>query len=1060
MALVNPGLGESLLDCVSAVETKESDAGDDTVAGRAEKRALSGHIVLLASFLDRGDGTNALDYDDAQRSDAENYYKRLTVGMAARLLERLEGEPERTWPEVGELAQILSDLTTTEDTSWRREIVPLGQDTGVTVELRQTVAGSASFDTPGGTVTAHVYQARSPDVALNGVDVYLLEMLPEEGDEEPTERYAVMVDDPWWGRRIQPASFTEAPLTEHVTMGYRLRGRILSDGTPVADANVSLELVLDTAEDGIVIAWDSLEYNELIWDAELSTYVEGAQVFAPIRTDADGRWEFIAPKGHGALYQRAGDRRDDTPQSGAGRLPRMLSEVRCAYLGRKVPVYEGVEAVLDILSGTLEVSGEPDATIRVGTLDDPGAEYTIPPEGTVTITGLPQAEHSVVAYKVTAWGTWDQSYGCARQTAEVQRGETTSVSMGPLEHYTDPDMICGRVYQRPGVPAEGIDIVVIDTELYEIVGTIATTGPDGYWEATVPPEGLGGQPSIHDQEWGSMPVLGTPYSDVVLGARAYAAPYEQYKPEAWRRPLRGHKNFQWCPRSVVVRECDSGETYDTKELDYGGWITTGTLPKFKYVPDIMDLVEGGAQPHQYDVVVDGEVKDPSFELRGQPFDDSGSGAGEYRAAGYYPEQKLLLGGKVHGNTLVGDEERVRGNLPEAARVGLEFGEHARFVEARMRGGVVTRAGMADLVCPYCGGPARRGPSGDYLHGFCMQCADAFGRADAMDCRGYFETPTMAAQAEPGYGMRLVRLSEREGSWSRRVRYHWRPDLYDETEDFVTQSGPGQPTNAPRWVAKHVDEVNDGLGFGKFDGDQQEPFVPGHNVAFFEGLPEIDRELGVTALKLVFPDGHVSPLTYTVEIDCVRADSVIETWTVTVPAGTAGPDQDDEFGDAIPVVARPKLVAESVSSPYRNVGLYRAVADVRLVEPQSAPGCRFTIVNDVPWLAAADGVPVETERATPVAIQMARMWGNPHLMDDAVGQLFLFFAAGGDIYMRRRAGLPGEWTAARRITEGGDADEPWAGKDATGTMVLVCSRGGGRVSVLRSIDDGETWEEVE
>ncbi|MGC9319797.1 MAG: hypothetical protein ACP5KN_17320, partial [Armatimonadota bacterium] len=185
MALVNPGLGDGLLDCVSAIVAKESDAGGDTASGRAEKQVLSRHTMLLGSFLERGDGTNALDYDDAQRSDAENYYKRLTVGMTARLLERLESAPERTWPEVGELAQILSDLTTTEDTSWRREIVRLGQEPGVTVELRQTIGGSASFNTPGGTVTAQVYEARSPDVALNEVDVYLLEMLPDEDEEEP-----------------------------------------------------------------------------------------------------------------------------------------------------------------------------------------------------------------------------------------------------------------------------------------------------------------------------------------------------------------------------------------------------------------------------------------------------------------------------------------------------------------------------------------------------------------------------------------------------------------------------------------------------------------------------------------------------------------------------------------------------------------------------------------------------------------------------------------------------------------------------------------------------------
>ena len=265
--------------------------------------------------------------------------------------------------------------------------------------------------------------------------------------------------------------------------------------------------------------------------------------------------------------------------------------------------------------------------------------------------------------------------------------------------------------------------------------------------------------------------------------------------------------------------------------------------------------------------------------------------------------------------------------------------------------------------------------------------------------------------------------------------------------------------APRWVARHVDEFGDGLGFGRFDGDLGEPWVPGHDVAYFGALSETGRELGLTALKLRFPYGHVAPLTYTVEIDCVRVDDEVETHTVTVPAGTAGPDASDEFGDVIPVVDRGKLNAEGVGRPYREVGLYVAVADVRLVAPGSAPGCRFTIVNDTPWLASADGTPVVAEAATPVAVQLGGAWGSPHLLDDAVGQVLLFYVDEGEIMMRRRAGLPGEWTEARRITDYGDAEEPWAGKDARGQITLVCSRAGGQVQVLRSPDDGRSWEEV-
>jgi hypothetical protein len=196
----------------------------------------------------------------------------------------------------------------------------------------------------------------------------------------------------------------------------------------------------------------------------------------------------------------------------------------------------------------------------------------------------------------------------------------------------------------------------------------------------------------------------------------------------------------------------------------------------------------------------------------------------------------------------------------------------------------------------------------------------------------------------------------------------------------------------------------------------------------------------------------------VEVDCLRADGQTETRTVLVEAGTSGPEAGDEFGDAVPIVSVDKLQAETVGHPWREVGLYRGVADVRLGDPGSAPGCEFAIVNDTPWLATAEGVPVLSESATPVAVQIAGEWGSPHLLDDAVGQVFLFYTRGGEVYMRRRAGLRGEWTDERQITEGGDASEPWAGKNDRGELVMVCGREGGRLAVMRSVDDGRTWTE--
>lgn len=1059
MALVNPGLAKELADATAAVQRQEWAAKDNTVEGATSKQVCCDQVLVRTAYLQRADGTNALDYDEDSRTPSEQFYKREIVQLLNCLVGRLRAEPMRTGTEVEKLEEILQRLRTTEDLSWEPEIIQLGQRTGITVARARTEQGVAELETPGGTMVARVLKAASPDVTLDGAWVYLVEELPASGESRPTGRYALMVDDSYWGRRIQPAEFVEPPQSETIQIGYRLRGRVLENGQPVAEANVSLQLTLQTAEHGTVTAWDSLEFNELVYDAELETYVAGARVLAPIMTGVDGRWEFIAPRGHGAYYQRQSDRRDDTEETAERQLARYVERVEFAYRGRMMEVQEGTEAVLNVLSGTLEINAEPGTSLLVGTLDNPGQSYTVGSNGVVSIGGLPQAEHTIVAFRLTPWGEWDPSYGCARVIASVRRGETTTVTMPEMEHYSDPDVICGRVYLRPGVPAEGIEIVAVDLESCEIVGVIAVTDETGFWSATIPPEGLGGEPAIHDPVWGSVPVLGVPYSDVVLGARAYAAHYEMYQPETWRKPERGHANFRFCSGSVTVRTPE-GREVATEATDYGGWVTTEVLPKHRYIEDIEEFVQTGAQAHRYDLLVDGEVAIAQFELRSQPFDGQDTPEGRLRAAGYYPEAKLLLGGKIHGNVLKGDTQRVKDNLPEAVRVGLEFGSHEPYIEIRSVGGDgQVWSCLSDLVCPYCGGPAHRDPDGEYLRGYCVQCAEVFQRADAMDCRGYFETPTLACGAARAYELWLGQANEGTGCWARPVSYHWRPDLYEESDYFLSQTGPGQPTNAPRWVARHVNEVGEGVGFGQFDGDRSPSFVAGPRLEEYQELPEIEHELLASQLKLVFPPGYVTPMSYTVEIDCRRVDDEVETVRVLVPEGARGPDESDAFGDVIRVVETAKLMAEQQGAPYAGSGLYVGVDDIRLVAPESAPGCRFTVVNDVPVLCGTGGVPVKSNQATPVALQIVGMWGNPHVLDDAAGQLMMFWADRGDIYMSKRTGLRGRWSAPRRITERGDADEPWAEKDDTGQVVVVCNRGMKGAQVLRSRDDGDHWEEV-
>ena len=1067
MGLVHPGLGERLEGLVGDVRALEAGAGDQPSAVAALKAVIGWSVLMVVSLLSRDDGTNALDWEESDRTADEEWGKRRVVTGLSQLLRLMRQAPVRTWPEVTELEDALGALQAGEDAGWEPEIVRLGEQSGITVERVRTSGGMAAFQTAGGSVGATVYKALTPEVVLEGVDVYLVQRIGD--DSNLLDEYAVMVDDPYWGRKIAPGAFAAAPLDEILVMGWRVKGRVLQDGVPVEGAKVSLEGLCEAEGIGAATFWDSLEYNELIWSDTLETYVEGALVYAPIMTGTDGRWEFICPGGYGAIYQREPSPPAPLPETADGlrgevstTSPRRLVKLSAVYRGRKVELSEEAEAVIDVLSGKLVVSGEPGCWVRVATLDEAGEVYLIQEDGTAVAEGLPSGEHNVVQYRLSGWGEWDSGWGCARQVAAVEEGATATVSMGMMETLP-PGKIGGRVYERPGVPAAGLDILPINFESQQIGEAIATTDGGGYWEATVLEEGFGGDPWIMDAKWGAVPLLGYPYSDVVLGARAYAAWQEMWKPEAWRKGDHGHSNFQYV-QDALWAEDEEGERYATEEVAYGGWITSEALPKYRPMADVNELMMGGPQIRRYSLRTEGRVLDPEFYLRAQSFEDYETLPGQYRAAGYYPEAKFLLGGKIKGSVVEQNEAPIGLELAEAHRIGLEFGEHVWYTQ--VAAGEVTAFG--DLVCPYCGGPTWRDPSGQgFVRGFCMQCALVFGTGEAMDGRTHFATPAMRpsppaplpggeGSTTTGYGLWTLMVDRRGGSRSCEFGFHWRTDLYDETEAFLTQSGAGQATNAPRWFARHVDEV-DGLGFGRFDSAASPPFCAGHDLGWFGQLPEVQRELGLAQMKLVYPYGYAQAEAVTLELDCRRADGSTETVRVEVPAGVSGPNEGKALSEATPLVTTDKVAAEDLESPYAGSGFFTAVTAARVVEGGE---CQFTIVNDTPLLARAGGVVVVEGRAALVALQTGERStpSGPHLMDDGVGQVFVFYARDGQIQMRRRKGLVSGWEPAKQLTQEGRNLHPCAEKDGRGRLRLAWQRGGD-MAQLMSLDDGEQWVEV-
>jgi hypothetical protein len=908
-----------------------------------------------------------------------------------------------------------------------------------------TVAGAYELPTPAGAVSGNVWKARGPDEPLNGVQVWLVESTVASG------RYCVLVDDAYWGLRAQPAEFQSAPFREDFVMGYRLSGQVLRNGEPVAGAPVSLEVRVATAEDGEVVFWDSEEYNELVYSEDLETWVEGPVVTAPIVTDGNGRWSYVVPKGHGAAYQRAGDLLEDSNEAPAS--ARVVTRIDALYLGHRAEVAEGRDSEIRVDDGSLEIVGAPGAFVRVGPMDDVGQVYEVPESGVVALGNLPIGEHTVVQFRRTPWGTWDSTWGCPRAVVSVIGGTTVRLTLPPMEPYPpEGGLVAGRVYERPGVPCAGIAVQIINTETGEIVGTAAVTDENGFWSATIPENGFGGDLWIHDARWGSVPVVGYPYSDIVLGARLYSAWLDEFRPEAWRKGTFGHRNYPYVEGVLWVESEESGERVEVTEAPYGGWVTLQTLPKYKYVPDIPSLVSNGPQERHYAIVAGDGPLETGITLGSQSFEDWETPAGMFRATGHYPEAKWLLGGKVHGNVVLDSAERVTIEEPEAARVGLEFGALADPVEVRtaVGEGACTHGAFTGFLCPYCGAPSWRDPDTPArAQGYCVQCAELFGDARAMDCRSYFRAPTTGTE-----GLRQLRcIVPRKGvTISRRVRFHWRPELYDENDSYLRNDGAGQRTNAPRWVAKHLDEVGDGLGLGYFDSDQTPPFTAGHHLSYFGNLPEVGRELGCAQAKFVFASGYVMPVDVTVAVDVELVNGEIETFWVTIPQGTRGPDEGNPLGDAVRVCPRPKLKAEMVGEPYRRTGLGVAVRDVRLVEPPSVAGCRFHVVADVPFLASPTGIALKPRMGVPVAVQVDRWWGDPCIVEDAYGQLLVAYVDEGDVVTVRRPGMDGNWDQPTKLTEDGANACPSVAKDGCGVTVVTYQHGQHRTMIRTWRDD--------
>lgn len=783
MSHTNPGLASQLAEAVEGIRAREAGQGcRDQPATTLALKAVTSYVLLaVVAALERPDGMNGLEYDAEQRTSSEESLKQQAVVVGDQLLALLWGEPVRGWDEVATLAEALAALRAEEDSDWAAEVIGLGGRRGLAI-ARASSGATVTFETADGAIAADVLKAREPDEALVGADVYLVEELAPEAErigcspaqgEGPVRRYAVMVDDAYWGRRVQPSEFAEAPFDETLVMGYELSIEIHNNGTPVADAIVSLEIEWDTDQDGSSKGWlQPDEFNGLQWSSELETYVESGVRYGRVITDGSGiarlytpgagLSRLILPKGHGAPYQRLDDRRDDSEETGRETLARGVTRVTAVCEGRRAEAREGETAAIDLGGGTLVVRGDPDDSVQVlycgeGAVIGGGTYDLDWLTGELTLSGLRPGEWHVYHFRRTGGGDVDTSCGGPRRIAMLHASETTVLELDSLTDYSGAewDELFGRVHGWGAVPLAGVTVYELRQQL-DPPGTRwvanTTTDGDGYFEATADPgdsDPLDGW-AIDDPTWGYLLFPTGAYHDVVLGGRIVSV-LRASPPELglapWRKGTYRHENFAAWEAEIRFRERDGRVegVFGVVEIAGGAGFASVPLPKTPYTGLTGD--DGSLAKLVWEAIRPDDSVLATFEI-GDDTNVSEAGLAFYskRSVGVaFPA--TLTGGKIAGNVVCRDAARIEANLPEAARVGLEFGRHEPFMEVRARREGSTYTCFADMVCPYCGGPVwtdpDRGESPQYVRGYCTQCATAFGNTTAMDGRTYFQTVTIA-----------------------------------------------------------------------------------------------------------------------------------------------------------------------------------------------------------------------------------------------------------------------------------------------------------------------------
>lgn len=899
-----------------------------------------------------------------------------------------------------------------------------GRDAVVTRVIRQTAGdGTVTLGEPDITLSVEMVSG----VPLADVDDgHFAAFILASGD-----RYAVGLYHPGLGTRIAPAPMALKPIDETIIAAWLCPDITIRErGVAVEGAHVSFVLRRAGTEDEVVEHWYGADrFVDVGSGVEGEWRTDASGIVKHERADGSALEDIYFPRGHNALFQRVTDLRDPMAQPPGEHMQALW----CYHKGHRVQVVEGIPAVIDFEGSTVTIAGEPNARAHLALYhasDQPAGYHQV--AYNVVLDGAGDGTiNNVIAGEYVVWQRPEEvgppwSKVSPRKWLTVPEGGTNvNIDLGAMVAAPGAGLARIDVYDY-GADAVSVDFyqgiapcdyIASGSSLVHGVGDsfVVKTADTGYYVDSI----NGGDGCYEVTLRQKVLIIYIDDEGNALG-------------NTWWRGSDGHRDFF---RAIPVQ-------YQLVEVD-------GLQPtvEFDDVP-IGLLSEEPTYPWPAPTMVEGPPNEWAWadhyfwEVRARdgtviaPITTWPEGDGLYDGdpIGSEDIERLtiviepdLRGGKLSGNVVaLTDDEIEQAALPEAARMGLEFGRWQPVIEVRViddEGAAAAARTVA--VCPYCQGPTHRFPSTvDYTFGYCTQCGS--------DARTYMRSPTVP---EGGYDVRVVAYTPQQRIQVLLARW-LRPVNYVENDDYVVANYAG--LGLVRWVCQH-------------------PVLATWDGAFTDGddADAIGAANGLDDPAYVQPKLAISALagTGTYIIGAVLAGAVAHEFRATLAPGAATPWLLTQL---------PKIGGATPGGDAAAVHFADDITSIAADE-QIPGGNLFTVVGDVPGLVQIQ-TPIEDLADTPWACQFLALPSDLAQFRGADGFTHVY-VTGPDI-THWWLDATGEWNSEVVIsarTHGRICAWPEHGKSSPAHLVIVeAEAGAGRnIHCWRNAVAGhaDSWEEL-